>query len=81
MLASDCQVKKFGSFIIVHLTIYHTNIYQCSEMKNFDPRELLQKYNDQVHYNFWISLALSQEHHEVVFEFLEKVPNFAEKGK
>ena len=50
-------------------------------MRNMDPKEFLQKeYNDNLHYNYWISASLSHGQHDAVSQFLEKVPNTDEKG-
>ena len=52
-----------------------------SVIRNFDPTEPLKKeYNDKLHYNFWASEAISQGHHELVLNFLEKVPSVERRG-
>ena len=52
------------------------------------PRELAQhkkylegKFDDTLHYNDWVSHAISQGHHELVLNFLEKVPSSKRRGK
>ena len=52
-------------------------------MKSFDPKENLQKeYEDNLScsYNYWIALALAKGGQNVVFQFLQRVPNTAKKG-
>ena len=50
-------------------------------MKNFDPIERLRKeYDDELYYNYCISAAISQGEHDLVEQFLQKVPNTENKG-
>ena len=58
--------------------------YINSAMKNFDPKENLQKEYDerlQSSYNYWIVVALAKGEQNVVFQFLKRVPNTEKKGK
>ena len=49
---------------------------------NYDPKEILQKeYNNKLYYRDLISRALSQGQRDVVYQFLENVPNIEKKGK
>ena len=53
-------------------------------MKNFDPKENLQKEYDerlQSSYNYWIVVALAKGEQNVVFQFLQRVPNMEKKGQ
>ena len=53
----------------------------CRIIRNFDPVELLKKeYNDKLRYNYFVSVAISQGHHESVTNFLEKVPSVEKQG-
>ena len=50
-------------------------------MKNFDPREVLEKeYNRKLCYNHLLSPAISMGEYDLVQRFLQKVPNTAKKG-
>ena len=50
-------------------------------MKNFDPRKKLrEEYDDKFTYNYWISASLAQGEHDLVAQFLQKVPNTDIKG-
>ena len=50
-------------------------------MKNFDPRKKLrEEYDDKLTYNNWISASLAQGEHDLVTQFLHKVPKTEEKG-
>ena len=53
-----------------------------SVIRSFDPIEILEKeYNDMIHYNYIVPLAISRGQYEVVLKFLEKVPSSQKKGK
>ena len=39
------------------------------------------KFDEKLHYNDWVSSAISQGHYEVVCKFLEKEPSSKNKGK
>ena len=39
------------------------------------------KYNDNIHYNYYVSLAISRGQYEVVLNFLEKVLTSEERGR
>ena len=41
---------------------------------------LKKEYNDKLRFNYWVSLAISRGHFELVLIFLEKVPNIERKG-
>ena len=48
-------------------------------MKNFDPRKKLrEEYDDKITYNYWIRSLLGE--HDLVSQFLQKVPNTDKKG-
>ena len=50
-------------------------------LRNFDPMKGLRKdYNAKLHYNYWVSVAISQGHHEDVWRFLETVPSLEKQG-
>ena len=50
-------------------------------MKNFDPRKKLrEEYDSKLTYNYCISATIAQGEHDLVAQFLEKVPNTDEKG-
>ena len=50
-------------------------------MKNFYPIEkLLEEYDDNLSYNYWISAAIAKGEHDLVSQFLQKVPNTDKKG-
>ena len=50
-------------------------------MKNFDPRKKLQEeYDDKLTYNYWIPASLAQGEHDLVAQFLQKLPNTDKKG-
>ena len=50
-------------------------------LRNFDPMKGLRKdYNAKLHYNCWVSVAISRGHHEDVWKFLEKVPSLKKQG-
>ena len=52
-----------------------------SALKNFDPRKKLRgDYDDKLTYNYWISASLAQGEHDLVAEFLQKVPSTDKKG-
>ena len=51
-------------------------------MKNFDPKEYLQKeYDDKIYYNYLVYSAISQGQYDVAECFLKKVPSFEKKGE
>ena len=50
-------------------------------MKNFDPTENLKmEYNDKLNYNYWISASIARGQHELVSQFLKKVPDSDRRG-
>ena len=50
-------------------------------MENFDPTENLKKeYDEKLSYNYWISASIAKGEHELVSQFLKKVPNTYKKG-
>ena len=50
-------------------------------MKNFDPiKKLREEFDDKLTYNYWISAAIAQGEHDLVEQFLQKVPNTDKKG-
>ena len=50
-------------------------------MKNFDPREILEKvYDSKRCYNHLLSHAISMGEYDLVQRFLENVPNTTRKG-
>ena len=50
-------------------------------MKKFDPiKKLREEFDDKLTYNYWISAAIAQGEHDLVAEFLQKVPNTDKKG-
>ena len=50
-------------------------------LMNFDPMKGLKNdYNAKLHYNYWVSVAISRGHHEEVWKFLEKVPSLKKQG-
>ena len=59
----------------------YNDINAFSVMKNFDPKENLKKeYDDKLSYNYWISASIAQGEHELVSQFLKKVPDSDKKG-
>ena len=62
--------------IKISLTMSYVRI-----LMNFDPmRGLRNDYNAKLHYNCWVSVAISRGHHEEVWKFLENVPSWKKKG-
>ena len=56
-------------------------LYNYSLMKNSDPRKKLrEEYDDKLTYNYWISAAIAKGEHDLVSQFLQKVPNTDKKG-
>ena len=52
-----------------------------SAMKNFDPtKKLREEYSDKFPYNHLIAALLAQGEHDLVTEFLQKVPDTDKKG-
>ena len=50
-------------------------------MKNFDPiKKLQEEYDEKLSYNYWITAAIAQGEHDLVEQFLQKVPNTDKKG-
>lgn len=50
-------------------------------MKNFDPiKKLREEYDDKLTYNTLISIAIAQGEHDLVLQFLQKLPNTDAKG-
>ena len=50
-------------------------------MKNFDPiKKLREEYDDKLYYNYLIRTAIAQGEHDLVEQFLQKVPNTDKKG-
>ena len=39
-----------------------------------------KEYNYKLRYNYWVSVAISRGHYELVLIFLEKVPSIERKG-
>ena len=55
--------------------------YNHRAMKNFDLlQNLREEYNDKLTYNYWIYASLAQGEHDLVAQFLKKVPNTEKKG-
>ena len=56
-------------------------IYYIRTIKNFDPREILEKeYDSKLCYNHLLSPAISMGEYDLVQRFLQNVPNTVEKG-
>ena len=50
-------------------------------MINFDPRKKLQEeYDDKLSFTYWIRASLAKGEHNLVAQFLQKVPNTDKKG-
>ena len=65
--------------MITNPFINYTTNY--SALKNFDPRKKLrEEYEDKLSYNYWIYASLAQGEHDLVAEFLQKVPSTDKKG-
>ena len=56
-------------------------IYYIRTIKNFDPREILEKeYDSKLCYNHLLSPAITMGEYDLVERFLRKVPNTVKKG-
>lgn len=56
-------------------------IYYIRTIKNFDPREILEKeYDSKLCYNHLLSPAITMGEYDLVERFLQKVPNTVKKG-
>ena len=50
-------------------------------MKNFDPTKNLKKeFDSNLLYNYWISASIAQGEHDLVSNFLKRVPDSDERG-
>ena len=60
---------------------YAQMIFYTRTIKNFDPREILEKeYDSKLCYNHLLSPAIAMGEYDLVQRFLRKVPNTVEKG-
>ena len=50
-------------------------------MQNFDPtKNLNNEYDAKLNYNYWISASIAKGWHDLVSQFLKKVPDFDNRG-